>query len=80
MPLQLHDCCRRGRDNGRGSPAGNHDGFNNSNMVSEPGGLEFEPQPRILLRVIILTYINSYGEPHVAQTSDPSGRALTGTQ
>jgi hypothetical protein len=49
-------------------------------MVSEPGGLKFEPRPRIPLHVIISTYRSLYGGAHVAQTSDPSGGALTDTQ
>jgi hypothetical protein len=35
-------------------------------MVSEPGGLKFEPRPHILLRVIIPAYKSSYGGAHVA--------------
>jgi hypothetical protein len=46
-----------------------------SNMVSEPGGFEFEPRPRI---VIIPAYRSSYGGARVAQIS--RGGALTHTQ
>jgi hypothetical protein len=46
---------------GRGGP---------SNLVSEPGGLEFEPQPRIPLRVIP-AYRSPYGGARIAQTSGP---------
>jgi hypothetical protein len=52
-------------------------------MVSEPGGLEFEPQPRIFPLCVFLAYRNPYGGAHVAQISGPSkqsGRALAGTQ
>jgi hypothetical protein len=49
-------------------------------MVSEPEDLEFEPRPRIPLHVIISTYRSLYGGAHIAQTSDPSGGALAGTQ
>jgi hypothetical protein len=48
-------------------------------MVSEPGGLEFEPRPRIPLRIVIPTYRNPYGEICVAQTSGPSGGAMANT-
>jgi hypothetical protein len=41
-------------------------------MVSESGGLDFEPRPRISLHVIISAYKSPYGGAHVAQTS---GRA-----
>jgi hypothetical protein len=38
-----------------------------SNMVSEPGGLEFKPWSR----VIISDYRSPYGDAYVAQTSGP---------
>jgi hypothetical protein len=48
-------------------------------MISEPGGLEFEPWPRIfLLRVIIPAYRSPYGGTRVAQTI--GGEALADMQ
>jgi hypothetical protein len=47
-------------------------------MISEPGGLEFEPRPRIPLRVIIPTYRSPYSGARVAQTSGSSNGALIG--
>jgi hypothetical protein len=40
-------------------------------MVSESGGLNFEPWPRIIPRRVIPVYRSPYGEAHIAQTSRP---------
>jgi hypothetical protein len=43
-----------------------------SNLVSEPGGLEFEFWPRIFLLRVISAYRSPYSGARVAQTSEPS--------